>query len=352
MQDIFPVRCGGQDLKVKSMEYIRGKINFSQERDSVITLGKFDGVHIGHQKLINTMEKAKGGRESIVFAFDVPSIQKNKKEAAAAALQGDALNPEGLQKMEKGEPGVLTTNKERADFIETLGVDKLIECPFVPEISGMAAEDFLKEVLVGQLKAKEIFVGPDFHFGYKRSGDVALLAACQEGCGYRLTVVEKACYQGEEVSSTGIRNRIREGRLEEAVGMLGRELFYSGRVVYGNQLGRTIGFPTANLLVQPEKVAPPFGVYAATFFVEDKILCGIANIGRKPTIQAGDGHENPIGIETYLFDFHEDLYGREAKVVFHAFIRPERVFDSVEALKEEIQKNEKQVRAYFAQKGK
>lgn len=328
------------------MEYIQGKIKFSQSRESVVTLGKFDGVHIGHRKLINTMKRAKDGRESIVFTFDVPPIPENIKEENA--LRGGLSNWENSKGTERMEAGVLTTNQERADLIEALGVDKLIECPFVPEISGMAAETFLREVLVGQLKAREIFVGPDFHFGYKRSGDVALLEACQETYGYKLTVVEKACYQGEEVSSTGIRSRIREGRLQEANEMLGRELFYSGTVVYGNQIGRTIGFPTANLLVQPEKVAPPFGVYGATFCVEDKKLYGVANIGRKPTIEAKEGRENPVGIETYLFDFHEDLYGKEARVAFHTFIRPERAFDSVEALKEEIRRNEQQVREFFA----
>lgn len=306
------------------MEYIQGKIRFSQSRESVVTLGKFDGVHIGHRKLINTMKKAKDGRESIVFTFDVPPIP--------------------------GKTGqeVLTTNPERADLIRALGVDKLIECPFVPEISGMDAEVFLKEILVGQLKAKKIFVGPDFHFGHKRKGDVALLKACQEAYGYTLTAVEKACYEGEEVSSTGIRSRLRKGQLKEAKEMLGRPLFYTGEVIYGNQIGRTIGFPTANLLVQPEKVVPPFGVYAATFSVENRVLYGVANIGKKPTIQAKDGLENPIGIETYLFDFHEDIYGKEAKVELHEFIRPERTFNSVEALKEEIRKNERQAREFFA----
>lgn len=309
------------------MEYIRGKVNFSQEMESVITLGKFDGVHIGHQKLINEMLREKDGRESIVFTFDVPPV------------------PE--QDAKKLEAGLLTTNQERAELIGGLGVDKLIECPFIPEISGMEPELFLRKVLVEQLKCREIFVGPDFRFGYKRKGDVSLLRACQERYGYRLTVVEKACYVGEEVSSTGIRSRIGRGELEEANAMLGRALFYSGEVIYGNQLGRTIGFPTANLLAAPEKVTPPFGVYAATFYVEGEKFYGIANIGRKPTIKAKDGEKNPVGIETFLFDFDGDLYGKQAKVAFHAFIRPERKFESVEAMQEEIKRNEAQVRAFF-----
>lgn len=309
------------------MEYIQGKVQFSQERESVITLGKFDGVHIGHQKLIHEMIKAQDGRVSIVFTFDVPPVPEKGKKASE---------------------GLLTTNRERADLIEELGVDKLIECPFIPEVSGMEPEAFLKEVLAGQLKGREIFVGPDFRFGYKRKGDVSLLYAGQEKYGYHLTVVEKACYQGEEVSSTGIRKRIGKGNLQEANEMLGHALFYSGKVIYGNQLGRTIGFPTANLLAAPEKVTPPFGVYAATFHVEGRMLYGIANIGKKPTIKAKDGGENPVGIETYLFDFDGDLYGKQAKAAFHAFIRPEQKFDSVEAMKQEITRNEKQVREYFA----
>lgn len=310
------------------MEYIQGKVNFSQERESVITLGKFDGVHIGHQKLIEEMLKAKNGRKSIVFTFDIPPVPKEKGKM-----------PEGL----------LTTNRERADLIEALGVDKLIECPFIPEMSGMEPEIFLKEVLTGRLKGREIFVGPDFRFGYKRKGDVSLLKACQKKYGYQLTVVEKACYQGEEVSSTGIRERIRKGRLEEANEMLGRPLFYSGEVIYGNQIGCTIGFPTANQLAAPEKVTPPFGVYAVTFYVDDEQFYGIANIGRKPTIKAKNGGENPVSIETFLFDFDGDLYGKQVKTAFHAFIRTERKFESVEAMQEEIRKNEEQVRAFFGE---
>lgn len=312
------------------MEYIQGKVRFSQEKESVITLGKFDGVHIGHQKLIRTMEQAKDRRESIVFTFDVPPVSDGVADLRTNVRRG-----------------LLTTNQERAELISDLEVDKLIECPFIPEISGMEPEAFLREVLTEQLKAKEIFVGPDFRFGYKRRGDVELLAACQKAYGYRLTVVEKACFHGEEVSSTEIRERIRKGMLQEANEMLGRALFYSGNVIYGNQLGRTIGFPTANLLVQPEKAVPPFGVYAATFYMEGQRLNGIANIGRKPTIQAENGEENPVGIETYLFDFHEDIYGKETKVAFHKFIRPEKKFESVEAMREEIERNEKQVREYF-----
>ena len=317
-------------LRVRKMEYIQGKVRFSQERESVITLGKFDGVHIGHQKLIRAMEQAKDGRESIVFTFDVPPVSDRMPEIRTNVRHG-----------------LLTTNQERAELINNLGADKLIECPFIPKISGMEPEDFLREVLVGQLKAKEIFVGLDFRFGYQRRGDVALLASCQEIYDYQLTVVEKACCHGEEVSSTGIRERVRKGMLQEANEMLGRAMFYSGKVVYGNQLGRTIGFPTANLLVQPEKAVPPFGVYAATFYVENQSLNGIANIGRKPTIQAEDGGENPVGIETHLFDFHEDIYGKEARVAFHEFIRPEKKFESVEAMREEIERNEEQVRGYF-----
>ena len=317
-------------LSVGKMEYIQRKVRFSQERESVVTLGKFDGVHIGHQKLIRAMEQAKDGRESIVFTFDVPPVPDG--------MLGERTNV---------RESLLTTNQERAELIDNLGVDKLIECPFIPEISGMEPEAFLREVLAEQLKAKKIFVGPDFRFGYQRRGDVELLKACQKTYGYRLTVVEKACCHGEEVSSTGIRDRIRKGMLQEANEMLGRALFYSGEVLYGNQLGRTIGFPTANLLVQPEKTVPPFGVYAATFYVENQRLNGIANIGRKPTIQAENGGENPVGIETHLFDFQENIYGKEAKVAFHKFIRPETKFESIEAMQEEIERNEEQVRGYF-----
>ncbi len=309
------------------MRFVQGKTRFCQRKDSVVTLGKFDGVHKGHQKLIKTMEREKGGMESLVFTFDIPPIPQNSG------------NPQA----------VLTTNQERAALLSGLGVDILIECPFVPEISGMEPELFLEEILIKQLKCREIFVGPDFHFGHRRKGDVDFLLSRQKQYGYRLTVVEKACQDGVEISSTEIRSRLSEGRLKEANEMLGRPYFFSGEVIHGNHLGRTIGFPTANISVKTQKVLLPFGVYAVTFKTEGKAYPAIANIGRKPTIKNYSGEITPIGVETHLLDFEGNLYGKEAQVDFHAFVRPERQFPNMEALQREIQANEIQARNFFQQ---
>lgn len=309
------------------MKYIKGKTSFYQEKPSAVTLGKFDGLHRGHQELIQRMKQAKGGLESLAFTFDVPPV------------------PGAFE-----QQTVLTTNEERAELMRELGVDTLIECPFVPEIAGMEAEDFLEKILIGELKCREIFVGPDFRFGHNRRGDAAFLAERQKTYGYRLTIVDKVCQDGMEISSTRIRSCLMEGKLKEANQMLGRPYFYSGEVVHGNHLGRTLGFPTANILSPEEKVLLPFGVYAVTLTAGGKRYPAIANIGRKPTIECALGQSTPVGIETYVFDFSEELYGRKIQVDFHEFIRPERTFADLESLKLEIQKNEKQARQFFYKK--
>jgi riboflavin kinase/FMN adenylyltransferase len=209
----------------------------------------------------------------------------------------------------------------------------------------MEAETFLREILVGQLHVRKIFVGEDFRFGYKRCGDVELLKAGEEKYGYTVTVVDKACFGPDKVSSSTIRRLLRTGSLREANAMLGRPMFYTGPIVAGNQIGRTLGFPTANLPVPEEKALLPSGVYGVTFYTEGERYYGAANIGRKPTVQ--QRAESAIGIETHLFDCSRDLYGKNVKINFHFFVRPERRFDSLESLKEEIHKNERQIREYF-----
>lgn len=302
------------------MRYIKDRTSFFLSGPTAITLGKFDGVHKGHKKLIRTMLAKKGECRSVVFTFDIPP---------ASAVFGE-------NKM------VLTTNSERAELLEKQGVEVLVECPFVPEISSMDPEVFVREILVKSLSCKRIFVGPDFHFGYKREGDAALLSRLQRKYGYQLEVVEKACHEGVEISSSYIREILKHGELEKANAMLGNPFFYSGKVVEGARLGRRIGFPTINIVLETGKVQVPFGVYQVDLEIIDNkdssdksYYPGIANIGTKPTVS----DEKIIGIETHLLDFQGDLYGKQVRVHLKSFIRKEKKFDSVEALKEQIKKD-------------
>lgn len=301
------------------MQYIKNTTKFNISGPTAVSIGKFDGVHKGHQKLIQAMQTKRKECQTVLFTFDVPPASIISRE----------------------NKGVLATNEERAELLKKQGVDVLVECPFVKEISSMDPEDFVRDILVEALSCKYIFVGPDCHFGYKRKGDVALLSRLQQKYGYRLEVIEKACYEDVEISSTYIRESLCRGEIEKANAMLGADFFYSGKVIGGEQLGRVFGFPTANLQMEEGKVCVPFGVYAVEMEVENgEIYHGIANIGTKPTVS----DEKIVGIETHLLDFEGDLYGKRVRVYLKSFIRKEKKFDSVEALKAEVLRNIEQVR--------
>lgn len=305
------------------MQYVKNTTKFNISGPTAVSIGKFDGVHKGHQKLIQAMRSKRKECQTVLFTFDVPPASIISRE----------------------NKDVLATNEERARLLKKQGVDVLVECPFVKEISSMDPEDFVRDILVDALSCKYIFVGPDCHFGYKRKGDVALLSRLQQKYGYRLEVIEKACYEDVEISSTYIRETLSRGEIEKANAMLGTDFFYSGKVVEGERLGRVLGFPTINILPDETKVKVPFGVYQAMVEVnepdgEKPIYHGIANVGTKPTVSDG----KRMGIETHLLNFNGDLYGKDVRVYLKSFIRPEKKFDSVEALKEEVARNIEQVR--------
>ncbi len=302
------------------MQYIKNTTEFSVSGPTAVTIGKFDGVHKGHQKLFTAMREKKQECQNVVFTFDMPPASIISRE----------------------NKGVLTTNEERAELLKEQGVDVLVECPFVKEISSMEPEAFVRDVLVEALSCKHIIVGPDCHFGHKRKGDVTLLSRLQQTYGYRLEVVEKACYEGVEISSTYIREALSRGEMEKVEAMLGRPFYYSGKVVEGEKLGRVLGFPTANILMEKGKAVVPFGVYEIEVKVEDRdsesgfsYYKGIANVGKKPTVSESD----VIGIESHLLDFAGDLYGKEITVYLKSFIREEKKFANVEELKTEVLRN-------------
>lgn len=296
------------------MEIIKNTTEFQIEEPTAISLGKFDGLHQGHQLLVDRiLKKKKEGLASLIFTFDF------------------------------GERPVLTLKEERRELLRREHVDYLVECPFVPALSHMEPEDFVQEVLKKRLHAKYLAVGTDFRFGYQRKGDYHLLQKMSESCGFQVDVVEKACWQGREISSTFIREELEQGHMELVNQLLGYAYSVTGEVLHGRQIGRTLGMPTTNLLPKEQKLLPPNGVYATRTVIAGEVFEGITNIGYKPTV----GGETRKGVETYLFDLDRNLYGEIIQVQFYGYERPERKFPTLEALKAQIESDVAWGKEYF-----
>ena len=222
------------------MDYIRGLEAYQDSREAAITLGKFDGVHRGHQKLIKKVcqLKAKKGVRSVVFAFD--------------------MNPL-YEKLGKSREGIMS-NEERRCLLDEK-VDVLLECPFSEDVTSMSAEDFIRKILIEKIHARYIVIGTDFHFGHDKRGDAKMLAEYADVYGYELFVIEKEMYGKREISSSYVREELRKGNMEAVNDMLGYAYTVRGKVEHGRQLGRKLGFPTLNVHPSRDKLLPPNGVY-------------------------------------------------------------------------------------------
>lgn len=302
-----------------------------QLQNTIITLGKFDGNHIGHQLLFDTaVSLKKEGDHVVIFTFSVPPAKVVGKD-------------------EKNAMRTIQTHGERILQHYPDGVDYVVEFPFNEKTRAMSPEGFVKEILVDKLHVKKIVVGVDFRFGKDRAGSVKTLKKMGEQYGFEVYPLEKVTYhvkgqEGDaEVSSTLIKEEIQKGNMEDVRAMLGCPFSVSGEILHGKHYGRTIGFPTINLHVPEDKVMPPNGVYATCVDLEGRILPSITNVGVRPTFD--DGEQRTV--ETNIFDFDEDIYGKNVRVDFYKFIRPERKFSSGEELMEEIQRNVVEVREYF-----
>lgn len=297
------------------MKLICGTTDFNLPKDKVaVAIGKFDGVHVGHRRLLSEiLEKKKEGYVACVFTFD-PS-------------------PAKLFGLSDGRE--LSTREEKRSLFEKLGVDIVIEFPLTFETANILAEEFVREYLCNRMHVGFVAAGEDLSFGRKGTGNAALLQKLSGELGYQVKLIQKVCIDGEEVSSSRIRNCVEEGDMEMAERLLGAAYSVCGRVVRGNQIGRTLGFMTANLLPGPEKLMPPNGVYYATVRVGDRIYRAISNVGCKPTVS----DSMQIGLESYLYDFDREIYGEEIEVRLHAFRRPEKRFDSLETLKKQLEED-------------
>lgn len=303
------------------MKYIRNTVDFQIEEDTVISLGKFDGIHRGHELLMERLaEKKREGLKAAIFTFDIPP-RRNVQHVEAK---------------------VLTTNEEKMHIFEEMGIDYLIECPFTEEVMHMEPEDFIR-MLVERLHVKCIVAGEDFRFGHNRRGDYRMLQEYAGKFGYEALILKKMKEDARDISSTFVREEIAAGNIEKANHLLGYRYFVKGMVKHGNQIGRTIGIPTINLIPPEEKLLPPFGVYVSEVVIGEERYQGVTNVGCKPTIEGN----NPVGVETYLLDFHENVYDRIVTVEFISKIRAEHKFENIEALKEQMENDIAYAEAYF-----
>lgn len=304
------------------MKYIKNTTDFLIEEPTVISLGKFDGIHRGHELLLEQLlKKKKEGLATVIFTFDIPPKKK----------------------LEEEDVKVLTTNEEKMHMFDTFGIDYLIECPFTLEVMSMEPEDFIR-MLVSKLSVKCIVAGEDFCFGHNRRGNYKMLQRYAELLSYEAIILPKMKEDARDISSTYVREEIAAGRIEKANKLLGYSYFVSGIVEHGNRLGRTIGFPTINIIPPANKLLPDFGVYITKVTINGESYQGVTNVGCKPTIEG----KNPIGIETYILDFNQDVYGKNACVTFLKKIRNECKFPNIEALSEQMRIDVNKAKDYFS----
>jgi riboflavin kinase/FMN adenylyltransferase len=290
-----------------------------------LAAGVFDGLHRGHQKVIAAaVDGARtSGGSSVVLTFD---------PHPAAVLRPEAT------------PAMLVTPQRRAQLIADLGVDALLLLPFTKEVAKCRARAFVEALSASCNPLNQIAVGWDWTFGYEREGDAQLLGALGNELNFQATVIDPVCHRnGKIISSTAIRSAIKEGNVVLASKLLGHPHSADGTVAQGRQLGREIGFPTANLPMEDvEILLPPNGVYAvqARTTTNRQVLNGVANLGVRPTID----NEDSLLLEVHFFDFDGDLYGKEIRVEFISRIRGEQRFDGLDALKFQIAEDTERAR--------
>ncbi|MBI5025857.1 MAG: bifunctional riboflavin kinase/FAD synthetase [Nitrospirae bacterium] len=280
-------------------------------KNSVVTLGNFDGLHLGHQAIVKmVVERAREiGGTSVVVTFHPHPLK--------------ILAPDKC-------PPLISIYEEKIALFKKMGVAVLVKIPFTPEFSLKSPEDFVKEILCDSLDTREVFVGYNYRFGRGREGNIAKLRALGIKLGFKVVEVDQISIDGEIVSSTKIRNLLRDGAVEHAAKLLGRHYAITGIVVRGDGRGKAIGFPTANIAPIHE-IIPANGVYAVKLFIRNRCYSGIANVGYRPTFD-----RNTLTIEVNIFDFDEDIYGEEITLPFIRKIRDEIKFIDINSLIQQI----------------
>lgn len=295
------------------------------DKGTVVTSGTYDGLHFGHRKILKRLREAgqKRDLETVVITF-----WPHPKHVLQPHL----------------DVRLLTSLEEKIVLMEHQGIDHLLVIEFNEEFSKWSSSDFIHTILINTLKAEHLIIGYDHRFGRNREGSFEYLKAHQTSYGFEVEEIPRQELDEVAVSSTKIRNALKDGEIEKANTYLGSIYAIPGTVVSGKKLGRTINYPTANIhLNDSMKLIPKIGVYAVFVTVERDQLYGMANIGVKPTVNS----DNIQSLEVHIFDFNRDIYGKDIRIQFLKYIREEKKFESIEALTAAIQNDEKTIRAYF-----
>ncbi|MFR9719525.1 bifunctional riboflavin kinase/FAD synthetase [Aeromonas diversa] len=305
------------------MELIRGIHNLrSRHKGCVLTIGNFDGVHLGHRAVLARLQEkaASLGLPACVMLFEPQPLE----------LFADAKAPPRLTRL-----------REKVEALRSIGIDRVLCVRFSHAFAEQSAETFIEDLLVGKLGVRYLVVGDDFRFGQGREGDFHRLETAGQRFGFEVISTQSFNLSRQRVSSTLVREALLAGRMAEVELMLGRPYSISGRVAHGDKLGRTIGFPTANLALK-RRVAPVSGVYAVEVLCSGKTFPGVANVGQRPTLNGTQAR-----LEVHLFDFSGDLYGQQVKVLLRHKLREEQKFASFDALKAQIEQDARTARAWF-----
>lgn len=297
---------------------------FTSKKGTVVTIGTFDGVHIGHKKIIARLTESAQANdwESVVLTF-FPHPRM--------LLQKDA------------DIKLINTITERGDLLEKLGLDHLVVHPFTIDFSRMHAEEFVEEILVNALQAKKVIIGYDHRFGRNRTANIEDLKVFGTQFGFEVEEISKQELEDVAVSSTKIRTALRDGDIDKANAYLGYPIMLEGIVIHGKSLGKKLGYPTANLHIEEDyKLIPAQGVYVVRSFIEGTLVYGMMNIGTNPTV---GGVEQTI--ETYFFDFDSDLYDKRLSIEILCKIRGEQHFESIDVLIAAMKEDEVFSRTYI-----
>lgn len=283
----------------------------SPVKDMVLTIGVFDGVHLGHKYLISNLKELAGGQNLL---SGVVTFRQHPLELLA---------PET-------ELPYLTSLKEKVRLLKNEGVDEVVTLSFTPEFAQLSANQFVG-LLKKHLRMRGLVIGPDFALGRNREGNADTLRSIGKYLDFSVTVVSPVKIYNEVVSSTAIRNAIAEGNMKRVLTLIGRPFSLQGQVITGSGKGAELAFPTANLEIDPKQTLPPEGVYATRTYIGDTVYRSVTNIGKRPTF--GD---NPRSVETHVMDYDGDLYGHYLRIDIIERLRREKKFDTVEELKKQI----------------
>ena len=312
-------------MQLAQREFIRGLHNLRPEhKGCVATIGSFDGVHLGHQAILQQLIQ-------VARALNLPAVAIVFEPQPHEFFAGDKA------------PARLMRMREKLEALWAAGIDKVLCLHFNETLRNLSAEQFIDRVLVQGLAIKHLVVGDDFRFGCDRKGDFALLKTKGAEYGFAVTDTHTLEIDGARVSSTRIRHLLEAGNFEEAEKLLGKPYGIYGRVVYGKQLGRQLGVPTANVDLRRYR-SPLHGVFAVTaIFIDGSEVQGVANIGVRPTV---NGLRKPL-LEVHLFNFSRSIYGAVIDVVFHHKLREEKKFNSLDELKAQLQNDIDEAKAFF-----